>query len=96
MHPVMPFVTEEIWSLLPGERGLLAAASLPAADAALVDDEAERQVGRLIEAITALRRQRDELDVAPGVQLAARIVASGYEGGGRQPRPPRASRSGRR
>src|SRR4029453_16565420 len=24
LHPVMPFVTEEIWSLLPGDRGLLA------------------------------------------------------------------------
>ena len=34
LHPVMPFVTEEIWSLLPGERGLLAVAAWPDADAA--------------------------------------------------------------
>ena len=32
LHPVMPFVTEEIWSLLPGaERGLLAVAAWPEA-----------------------------------------------------------------
>ena len=29
LHPVMPFVTEEIWSLLPGERGLLATSPWP-------------------------------------------------------------------
>ena len=28
LHPVMPFVTEEIWSLMPGERGLLGACRL--------------------------------------------------------------------
>ena len=28
LHPIMPFVTEEIWSYMPGERGLLAASSV--------------------------------------------------------------------
>src|SRR3954471_14362150 len=61
LHPVMPFVTEEVWSYLPGERGLLAASPWPVVDGALVDDEAEAVVGRTIEAITALRRYRDEV-----------------------------------
>ena len=34
LHPVMPFVTEEIWSLMPGERDLLAVADWPVADEA--------------------------------------------------------------
>src|SRR3954454_23844125 len=55
LHPIMPFVTEEVWSYLPGERGLLAASRWPAADSALIDDEAEAVVGRTIDAITALR-----------------------------------------
>ena len=38
LHPVMPFVTEEIWSLMPGERGLLAGADWPTPDESLCDD----------------------------------------------------------
>ena len=46
LHPVMPFVTEEIWSLMPGEeRGLLAVADWPVADPARFDDAAEADVG---------------------------------------------------
>ena len=30
LHPVMPHVTEEVWSFMPGERGLLAEAAWPA------------------------------------------------------------------
>ena len=51
MHPLMPFVTEEIWSLLPESggkpRGLLAGSAYPATDPARRDAEAERRVGAL-------------------------------------------------
>jgi valyl-tRNA synthetase len=80
LHPVMPFVTEEIWSLMPGERGLLATAEWPAADETRVDEAAEAEVGRLIEAVTALRRYRDEVG-ARGL-VRARLAAEGYEGVG--------------
>ena len=61
LHPVMPFVTEEIWSLMPGERGLLAMADWPEADGSLSTSAAEAEVGRLIEAVTAVRRYREEV-----------------------------------
>ncbi|MDP8943291.1 MAG: valine--tRNA ligase, partial [Actinomycetota bacterium] len=63
LHPVMPFVTEEIWSLLPeAERiGLLAAAPWPKADRSRLDPEAERVVAELQGAVTALRRYRDDV-----------------------------------
>jgi valyl-tRNA synthetase len=56
-HPVIPFVTEELWRLLGWSEaeGLLATSRLPEADDALRDPEAEEQVGRAIEAIKALR-----------------------------------------
>ena len=45
LHPVMPFVTEEIWSLLPGERGLLASSPWPVARPERIDADAEREIG---------------------------------------------------
>jgi valyl-tRNA synthetase len=80
LHPVMPFVTEEIWSLMPGEdRGLLAVADWPAVEASRFDDAAEGELERLIEAVSALRRYRDEVGAKAGSAVRGRLVAKGYE-----------------
>ncbi|HLM08314.1 MAG TPA: valine--tRNA ligase [Thermoleophilaceae bacterium] len=79
LHPVMPFVTEEIWSLMPGERGLLAVADWPEADESLFDAECEAQLGRLVEAVTALRRYREEVGAKPSALVRVQLVADGYE-----------------
>ncbi|MBA3301242.1 MAG: valine--tRNA ligase [Thermoleophilaceae bacterium] len=70
MHPIMPFVTEEVWSHLPGERGLLAVERWPEPDDGLLGDE--RPVTETIEAVKALRRYRDEVGVPAGAVLRAR------------------------
>jgi valyl-tRNA synthetase len=80
LHPVMPFVTEEIWSLMPGERGLLAVADWPVADEGAIDDAAEAEVERLIEAVTSLRRYREEVGAKPAAIVRGRLAADGYEG----------------
>jgi valyl-tRNA synthetase len=77
LHPLMPFVTEEIWSFLPGERGLLAASDWPRATSS--DPEAELVVGNLIEAVSAVRRWRDDVGVKAGTRVRARLAADGYE-----------------
>ena len=56
-HPLMPFVTEEIWSYLPGERRPLVVSPYPRADDALIDAAAEEEVGDLI----SLTRERAPL-----------------------------------
>jgi valyl-tRNA synthetase len=76
LHPIMPFATEEIWSYMPGERGLLAVAPWPAADPALIDDGAEEVVGAAIATVTELRRYRDEAGVPARVTLRARTSAA--------------------
>jgi len=80
LHPVMPFVTEEIWSLMPGDRGLLATAAWPEADGSLIDEPAEAEVGRLIEAVTSVRRYREEVAAKPSAVLRGRLAADGYDG----------------
>ncbi len=79
LHPIMPHVTEEIWSFLPGERVLLAASEWPAREPGRVDEEAEMRVGRAIAAITAIRRYRAEAGVTPSAVLPATLRAEGYE-----------------
>jgi valyl-tRNA synthetase len=80
LHPVMPFVTEEIWSLMPGDdRGLLAAADFPVVDPSRIDEEAELELGRMIEAVTALRRYRDEVGAKPSASIRGRLAAEGYD-----------------
>jgi valyl-tRNA synthetase len=71
LHPFMPHVTEEIWSFMPGERGLLAVAPWPEADDSLLDAEAEAEMGRVREIVTVIRRLRDEAGIKPAVKLLA-------------------------
>ena len=77
-HPMIPFVTEEIYRYVPGADGLLAG-GLPEAPAAPVDEAAEASVGRVIEAIQALRGWRDFAGVKAAATVPARLAADGYE-----------------
>ncbi len=77
-HPIIPFVTEEIYSYVPGAEGLLAA-GLPGEAAAPVDDAAERSLAMAIEAVQSVRGWRDEAGVKVGATVAARLVADGYD-----------------
>ena len=72
-HPMMPFVTEEIWGYLPGRDGLLAVAEFPQPDPALVDREAARVVETGIERVRQVRRWRDLVGVPAAAVLEARI-----------------------
>ena len=79
LHPTMPFVTEEVWSFLPGDGGLLAAAAWPEPDDALLDEPAEDSVARVIQAVTELRRFRDEVGAKASARIPARLEGEGYE-----------------
>jgi valyl-tRNA synthetase len=77
-HPVIPFVTEELWSHVPGTDGLLAGGRLPSPGAR--DLEAKAAFGHVIEAVTAIRAWRDSAGVRPGERLAV-ALPDGLEAG---------------
>jgi valyl-tRNA synthetase len=77
-HPVIPFVTEELWSHLGGQ-GLLAGAPAPRLGRELIDAQAQAQMGLTIEAVSAIRAWRDAAGVRPGMRLPGRLAAQGYE-----------------
>jgi valyl-tRNA synthetase len=78
-HPVIPFVTEAIWSHVPGADGVLMGHRWPEADESLVDPGAEAELARAIAAVQELRGWRDRVGAAPAAVLPARLEASGYE-----------------
>jgi valyl-tRNA synthetase len=78
-HPVIPFVTEELWSYLTSSGELLAGSPYPKAREELIDLEAEVALERAIEAVTLIRGWRDSVGARPGLIVAARLPARGYE-----------------
>jgi valyl-tRNA synthetase len=77
-HPVIPFVTEELWSHLGGG-GLLAGGHYPRVRVELIDEQAEAELSRAIDAVKSIRGWRDRAGATPGMLLEARLSAQGYE-----------------
>ncbi len=78
LHPLTPFVTEELWERRYGAPGgPLIAASWPEFDARLIDADAEAELDWLIRTITSLRAARNELAVPPAAELALLVRDAG-------------------
>ncbi len=65
LHPVTPFVTEEIWSVLPGDRSTIMREPFPEADDTLRDPEAVAVMDLVMGVISGVRTIRSEADVHP-------------------------------
>jgi len=68
LHPIMPFVTEEIYHLLPGveESDFLNSLGWPQASPKSINDELERDFETVQSVIGAIRNIRAEMDIPPG------------------------------
>src|SRR5687768_12556223 len=70
LHPIMPFITEELWGQLAGEqRGMLIAAAWPDLPPDLHDPEAAAEMDWVVAAVTAIRAIRTEVNVPAGARL---------------------------
>jgi valyl-tRNA synthetase len=70
LHPIMPFVTEEVWENLAGPNaGLLLTALWPDFPAELTDPAASTEMEWVVQAISALRALRAELNVSPAARI---------------------------
>ncbi len=67
LHPFMPFVTEEIWQTMPHEGFSIVTAAFP--EGIPRDPVAEDQMEVLMEAVTAVRTIRGELNLSPTLEL---------------------------
>ncbi|WP_433686975.1 valine--tRNA ligase [Micromonospora carbonacea] len=72
LHPVIPFVTEELWIALTGRETVMTAA-WPAADRTGIDDAAEGEVGTVQRVVTEIRRFRSDQGLRPTQRVVARL-----------------------
>ena len=68
LHPIIPFITEELWGELGGE-GMLMTAAWPDLPEAWIDAEAQAEIGWLIEVVSEVRSIRSEMNVPPSAKL---------------------------
>ena len=71
LHPVMPFVTDELWSALTGEDSVMMAAW---PTFSFSDPAAEAEVESLMRLVTEIRRFRSDQGLRPGQRVPARLA----------------------
>jgi valyl-tRNA synthetase len=69
LHPIMPFVTEEIWQALGESRPSIMVQPYPRVDPAWADDAVEKQMEFLMGVVRAIRNLRSEMNCPPGKQV---------------------------
>jgi len=74
LHPFAPFVSDELWSHLPGASGSLTRAAFPKAEEWARDPRAEEETAPVLQFITAVRNIRGEFNVPPSERLSVRVV----------------------
>jgi valyl-tRNA synthetase len=73
IHPLMPYVTEEIWDILPMSGGLLLNNAFPVENPSLADAEADEQMAVFQSIVTATRNIRAQYNVPPGAKIPLRV-----------------------
>jgi valyl-tRNA synthetase len=76
LHPMMPFITEELWQRLAVRKTSIALAPFPAHDAALLDEDAEREMSLLQEIIVNIRNMRAEMRVDAKRKIPVELYAT--------------------
>ena len=76
LHPFMPFVTEEIWQSLPHDGEALIVAPWPQYEEGHAFPQAEAEMKKVMELITAVRTRRSEMNVPPSKKAHLYIETS--------------------
>jgi len=81
LHPIVPFITEELWQKLPGRKAneLLVTAEWPTPRPELEDLRADQEFARVKTVIEQIRSIRAEYRVAPKTRLRAALVLRGND-----------------
>ena len=76
LHPVMPFLTEELWEQF-GDGNLLISSAWPTGDIASVDRAAAAEMDWVVRLISEVRAVRSEINVPAGAKIPAILREAG-------------------
>lgn len=76
LHPVMPFVTEEIWQKLPQTSGDLTKTPFPLIREDRIDADAEAEMDLIMGVVNGVRNIRGEMNVPPATRVEAVCVCA--------------------
>ncbi|MFI6504687.1 valine--tRNA ligase [Nonomuraea typhae] len=76
LHPLVPFVSEELWRAVTGGESVMVA-QWPEADSRYRDPAAEAEIAALQELVTEVRRFRSDQGLKPGQRVAAGLGLAG-------------------
>jgi valyl-tRNA synthetase len=80
LHPLMPYITEELWEQLGASRsGNLITARWPELPASVVDPAARDEMDWVVRLVSAVRSMRSEMNVPPAAHVALKLKDAGAE-----------------
>jgi len=79
LHPIMPFITEELWETLSKRNEMLVHCDWPEYDSALIDDAADLEMNWVVNLIESIRSARAQLRVPAGLKIPMIFVEMGSE-----------------
>ena len=75
LHPFMPYVTEEIYSMLPGEKcDSIMISKYPEYNKKLVFNDSEKEIDKLLEFITMVRNKKVELGIGSDYKVLLKNI----------------------
>ena len=69
LHPIMPFITEELWETLSQRNEMLVHCDWPEFDSALIDHAADLEMNWVVNLIESIRSARAQLRVPAGLKI---------------------------
>lgn len=79
LHPIVPFITEEIYQTLPHKEESITISSWPTVEEAFNDEEAINSLNIVMEIISAVRNERAKASKAPSAKINIRLEAKSPE-----------------
>jgi len=75
LHPIMPFITEEIWQKLPSTEKSIMVSPYPEWSPEKTDEDAEKEMALVIDVVNSIRNVRWEMNIPPSQMVEVILFA---------------------